>query len=410
MKILVLAPDVPATSGMPGSPRLFNLCRELSQRHEFVLLTYSSSQERYQSFLNDATTSHVFTRVEVLPAPPPAAHWWGQQWHRVHLAAYFETRYRHAGYYRSIRERIRELCIHEQIDLIHVDLLAMIQYVDPQINIPAIVDLHDSMTLLCQRMLKAERSWRKRISAYLGLISAKRLEGTLGKTFDLVITNSTVDEQVIRTLSTNPKTLTITNGVDRDYFSSVSTLVESDKLVFTGVMGYAPNEDAAMYFVKDIFPLVKAKRPHAQFWIVGSEPSERVRALTLISGVHVTGKVDDVRPYVRSAAVFVCPLRVGSGVKNKILAAMAMQKATVATSISIDGLDLADNREVLLADDPQDFADKVVRLLTDQKAAQRLGANGLARVQAQYSWAAMGKVLETAIQAIMVSRNRHAPR
>ena len=407
MKILVLAPDVPATSRMPGSPRLFNLCRELSRRHELFLLTHRSSQERYQALLNDPTTAQVFTRVEVLP-DPPAVRWWGQQWHRVHLAAHFETRYRHAGYYRSIRERIRELCIHERIDLIHVDLLAMIQYVDPQMNIPAIVDLHDSMTLLCRRMLKAERGWRKRLSAYLGLISAKRLEGTLGRTFDLIITNSTVDEQVIRELSTKPKTLTITNGVDMEYFAPDSTLLEADKIVFTGVMGYAPNEDAALHFVEDIFPLVRAKRPEVQFWIVGSEPSERVKALTRISGVHVTGKVDDVRPYVRSATVFVCPLRVGSGVKNKILAAMAMQKATVATSMSIDGLDLADNREVSLADEPQAFAEKVVRLLTDQKAAQQLGVNGLARVQGQYSWAAMGKELETAIQSVMASRNGRA--
>ena len=148
MKILVLAPDVPATSGMPGSPRLFNLCRELSHRHELFLLAYCSSQERHQAFLNDPATSHVFTRFEVLPALPPAAHWWGQQRHRMHLAVYFETRYRHTGYYRSVRERIRELCIREQIDLIHVDLLAMIQYVDSQMNIPAIVDLHDSMTLV----------------------------------------------------------------------------------------------------------------------------------------------------------------------------------------------------------------------------------------------------------------------
>lgn len=407
MKILVLAPDVPATSGMPGSPRLFNLCRELSQHHELFLLTYRSSQERYQTFLNDPATLHVFTRVEVLP-DPPAVRWWGQQWHRVHLAAHFETCYRHPGYYYSIRERIQALCVHEGIDLIHVDLLAMTQYVDPQTSIPAIVDLHDSMTLLCRRMLNAEQDWRKRLSAYLGLISAKRLEGTLGKTFDLIITNSTVDEQIIRELSPNPKTLTISNGVDMDYFSPMYTLLEADKLVFSGVMDYGPNEDAALHFVEDIFPLVKVKRPEVQFWIVGSGPSERVRALTRISGVHVTGKVDDVRPYVRSASVFVCPLRIGSGVKNKILAAMAMQKATVATSMSIDGLDLADNREVLLADDPQDFADKVVRLLTDQKAAQQLGANGLARVQGQYSWGAMGKVLETAIRSIMASRNGHA--
>ena len=407
MKILVLAPDVPATSSMPGSPRLFNLCRELSRRHELVLLTYRTTPERYQDFLSDPTASHVFTRVEVLP-DPPAVHWWGQQWHRVHLAAHFQTRYRHAGYYRSIRERIRELCVHERIDLIYADLLAMSQYVDPQMNIPAIVDLHDSMTLLSQRMLNAERGWRKRFSAYLGLIGAKRLEGTLGRTFELIVTNSTVDEQVIRGLSTKPKTLTITNGVDMEYFSPDSTGLEADKIVFTGVMGYAPNEDAALHFVEDIFPLVKAKRPEVQFWIVGSEPSERVKALTRISGIHVTGKVDDVRPYLRSATVFVCPLRVGSGVKNKILAAMAMQKATVATSMSIDGLDLADNREVLLADKPQDFAEKVVRLLTDQKAAQQLGSNGLARVQGQYSWAAMGKALEIAIQSVMASRNARA--
>ena len=407
MKILVLAPDVPATSRMPGSPRLFNLCRELSRHHELLLVTYCSSQERYQSFLNDPTTSSVFARVELLSDPPPLR-WWGQQWHRIHLAAHFETRYRHAGYYWWVRERIRELCVQESIDLIHVDRLEMTQFIGSQMNIPAIVDLHDSMTLLCQRMLATERDWRKRLSAYLGLISVKRLEGTLGRTVDLIVTNSTVDEQVIKGLSAKPKTLTITNGVDMEYFSSDSTFLEADKIVFTGVMDYAPNEDAALHFVKDIFPLVKAKRPEVQFWIVGSEPSERVKALTRISGVHVTGKVEDVRPYVRSATVFVCPLRVGSGVKNKILAALAMQKATVATSMSIDGLDLADNREVLLADEPRAFADKVIRLLTDREEAQKLGVNGLARVQNQYSWSAMGKSLETAIQSLIASRNRRA--
>ena len=409
MKILVLAPDIPATSRMPGSPRLFSLCRELSRLHELILVTCCSSHERYQSFLNDVTASKVFTRVELLPAPP-SARWWGQQWHRVHLAAHFETRYRHAVYFNSVRDRIGELCRQERIDLIYVDILPMTQYIDQGKGVPAIVDLHDSLTLLSRTMLKTERGWRNRLSAYLGLISIQNLERSLGKTFDLIMTNSVVDEKVIKELSATLNTLTVTNGVDMEYFSPDTSIAEENKIVFTGVMGYPPNEDAAMYFVKDIFPLVKAKRPQVQFWIVGSEPSERVKALTGIPGIHVTGKVDDIRPYVRSATVFVCPLRVGSGVKNKILAAMAMQKATVATSMSIDGLDLAENREVLLADEPQDFADKVIRLLTDQNAAQQLGANGLARVQAQYSWGAMGKVLETAIQSIMVSRNGHATR
>jgi glycosyltransferase involved in cell wall biosynthesis len=286
----------------------------------------------------------------------------------------------------------------------------MTQYVDRQLKIPAIVDLHDSSTLLGRRMLQSERSIRKRLSAFLGLMRVKRLEQRLGRRFDLIITNSTVDETLIKELSEDSNTLTITNGVDMEYFSPESGEAGADKIVFTGVMGYAPNQDAAIYFAEDIFPLVKARRPQAEFWIVGSDPSEKVKALSRISGVHVTGKVDDVRPYVRSAKVFACPLRFGSGVKNKILAAMAMRKVTVATSISIDGLDLADNREVLLADEPAMFADKVVRLLTDDTEAQRLSANGLARVRSQYSWQAMGQALESAIQTVMAGRNGRAHR
>jgi glycosyltransferase involved in cell wall biosynthesis len=184
--------------------------------------------------------------------------------------------------------------------------------------------------------------------------------------------------------------------------------MEPDKIVFTGVMGYLPNEDAALYFSQRIFPLIQAQRPNAQFWIVGTGPSQQVRELARCPGIHVTGEVEDLRPFVQSAAVVVCPLRVGSGVKNKILIAMAMRKAIVATSLSIEGLDIVDNREVLLADDPNAFADKVLHLLTHPEVALRLGLNGLSRVQEKYSWAALGKELETAIQSVMAARNGRA--
>jgi sugar transferase (PEP-CTERM/EpsH1 system associated) len=409
VKILLLAPDIPATSRMPGSPRLFNLSRHLSQKHELLLVTYTSSLERYRAFLNDPATSGVFSRIELLADQPPVG-WWGRQWHRLHGAAHFETCYRLPEYYRSTRRRIRELCIGRQIDLMYVDLLTMAQFVDRQLGVPAVIDLHDSMTLMAKRVLKTTRGWRPYLSFYTHLLRMEKLEGTLGRTFDLILTNSAVDEQVICRLSHEMNTLTITNGVDMEYFSPDGTSVDGDKIVFTGVMGYGPNEDAALYFTNEIWPAIKAKRPQAEFWIVGSEPSEKVQSLARMPGVHVTGQVDDVRPYVRSAAVFVSPLRVGSGVKNKVLAAMAMKKPTVATSLSVDGLDLADEREVLLADEPRDFSEKVLRLLTDRHTAQRLGSNGLARVQSHYSWAAMGCALESAIETMMLSRSSHAAR
>ena len=348
MKILVLAPNIPATSRMPGAPRLFSLSRELSRTHEIVLASFCLSQDRYRAFSSDPASQNVFKRVELLPGPPPVT-WWGQQTHRIHLAAYFETRYRHSEYHRAILVRVRELCAQEKIDLIYADLLEMAQYVDHVRNIPAIVDITDSMTLLGARMLEAEQGVRKRLSAYLGLSRTRKIEESLGRSFDLIITNSAVDEAVIKHLSAASRTLTITNGVDMGFFSTDQSAMEPDKIVFTGVMEYPPNEDAALYFSQDIFPIIRTQRPSAQFWIVGSDPSQEVRGLARCPGIHVTGEVDDIRPFVQSAAIIVCPLRVGSGVKNKILVAMAMQKATVATSLSIEGLDLTDNRELLLS-------------------------------------------------------------
>ena len=406
MKILVLAPDIPATSKMPGSPRLFNLCRELSRQHELFLLSFCSSADRHQSFLSDSTATKVFSKVKVLPDPPVMT-WWGQQWHRLHLAASFETRFRFPEYYGVIRSRVREMCIQNRCDLIYADLLPMGQYVDSELGVPAFIDLHDSMTLMARRVLKATRGWRGRLAIYSHLMRIQQLEGALGRKFGLVVTNSSVDEQVIREVSPASNAMTITNGVDMGYFAPDHSRVDADKLVFTGVMGYGPNEDAALFFAREIFPFVRKQRPNSEFWIVGSEPTDRVKELGSVAGIHVTGKVADVRPYLSQAAVFVCPLRYGTGVKNKLLAAMAMQKPIVATSLSIDGLDLANDREVLLADEPQAFAGKVVGLLRDRNAADRLGNNGLARVQSQYSWAAMGQALDNAIQAVMES---HAPR
>lgn len=402
MKILVLATDIPATSRMPGSPRLFNLCRELARQHVLILAARCSSPERYRSYVTDPASRDVFKRIVTLPEPPGPS-WWGRQQHRLRQAAYFETKYHCPGYFRSVRESILTLCREEHIDLIYVDLIMMAQYVDPTRHIPAIIDLHDSMTHLATRTVRSEPGWSKRFAAYRMLMCMRRLERTLGSVFDLIITNSPVDEQVIKSLSQDMRTLTIPNGVDMEFFTPDATKVEPGKLVFTGVMGYGPNEDAAIYFADDILPLVRRKCPDATFWIVGSDPSERLKAYGKRPGIYVTGKVDDVRPYIRSSALFVCPLRVGSGVKNKILAAMAMEKAMVATPLSVDGLDVVDDREVLLAGDPQTFADKVVRILADEREVRRLGTSGLACVRRNYAWSAMGKALDEAIQSVSMT-------
>ncbi len=394
MNILVLTFDVPATSNMPGSPRLFNLCRGLSRQHRLTLVTLSRSQQRYQAFRDDPTTAAVFERIIVLP-DPPAPGWWGTQVHRFRQEVHFATRYRNARYHADQCRYVRDVFVEGGFDVFYVDGLLMAQYVmDTGLERPAIIDLHDCMTLLFERKMRIERNWLRKLALYLETRSMALCERSLSRVFSAIITNSPVDEEYLKSVAPAAKTLTIGNGVDTDFFSPADAEGDPRRLIFTGVMNYGPNEDAAIHFAEKILPLIQQRQPEAEFWVVGKDPTERVRRLSERTGVHVTGGVPDVRPYLAKASIFVCPLRYGTGVKNKLLAALAMQKPVVATRQSLDGLDLLENEHLLVANEPVEFATKVVQLIEDPDHARHLASSGRAFVGDRYSWESSAKTLE----------------
>ncbi|MCC7003252.1 MAG: glycosyltransferase [Gemmatimonadaceae bacterium] len=191
--------------------------------------------------------------------------------------------------------------------------------------------------------------------------------------------------------------------MDGDFFVSDEVAADMSRLVFTGVMSYPPNEDAAVHFAEDVLPLVQRTHPHAEFWVVGKSPPDRVRALADRPGVHVTGGVPDIRPYVLGAGIFVCPLRYGAGVKNKLLAALSMKRAVVASAMSLEGLEFRHGEELLIADEPAQVAAHIARLMDDPALARRMGEAGHAAVKARYSWATsaqmLARVLATAADA-----------
>jgi len=394
VNILVLTFDVPATSNMPGSPRLFNLCRGLSRQHRLTLVTLSRSQQRYQAFRDDPTTAAVFERIIVLP-DPPAPGWWGTQVHRFRQEVHFATRYRNARYHADQCRYVRDVFVEGGFDVFYVDGLLMAQYVmDTGLERPAIIDLHDCMTLLFERKMRIERNWLRKLALYLETRSMALCERSLSRVFSAIITNSPVDEEYLKSVAPAAKTLTIGNGVDTDFFSPADAEGDPRRLIFTGVMNYGPNEDAAIHFAEKILPLIQQRQPEAEFWVVGKDPTERVRRLSERTGVHVTGGVPDVRPYLAKASIFVCPLRYGTGVKNKLLAALAMQKPVVATRQSLDGLDLLENEHLLVANEPVEFATKVVQLIEDPDHARHLASSGRAFVGDRYSWESSAKTLE----------------
>ena len=394
MNVMVLASDIPATTNMPGSPRLFSLSKGLSQHHDLTLVTLDHNQERYQSFLGDPMADGVYRDIINLPGPPKPT-WWRKQVHRLRRETHFVTRYRSPEHHAELCRRICDTFRRGRFDVIFADGLIAAQYlVDTPWDCPAVIDLHDSLTLLYSRAVKTEPRWSRKLALLAETHSIERWERSLSRRFGTIITNSEVDERFLRSLDPSGNFVTIANGVDSEYFVPDDGKRDVMQLVFTGVMDYGPNEDSVVYFCDAILPLIQGRYPQAQFWIVGKDPTERVQLLAGRAGVHVTGGVPDVRPYLSAAGIFVCPLRFGAGVKNKVLAALAMGKAVVATGVSLEGLDLREDEHVIVADEPGVFAAQVIRLIEDPELAACLGRRGQALVKAAYSWERSGAQLD----------------
>ena len=180
----------------------------------------------------------------------------------------------------------------------------------------------------------------------------------------------------------------LSNGVDADYFSPTAVADQpqgeraSPQLVFTGAMDYRPNIDAVVWFAKEVFPLIQQQQPDAGFTIVGSKPAAEVQALDQHPGITVTGRVEDVRPYLMQAACVVAPLRIARGIQNKVLEGMAMAKTVVCSPQALEGIEAKPGEEVLLADTPQAFATACMHAIN----GLNIGAAARQRVLATYDW------------------------
>ncbi len=177
-------------------------------------------------------------------------------------------------------------------------------------------------------------------------------------------------------------------GVDTDFFRPRrAEKRDPHNLVFTGSMDWLPNEDAIRYFTSQIMPLIKQKLPNVTLTVVGRNPYPALQELSRRDpSVFITGRVDDVRPYMERAAAYIVPLRIGGGTRLKIFEAMAMEKPLISTTVGAEGLPVRNESELLLADTPEDFAAAVVRVLGDDEFAFHLGRHSARLVREQYGW------------------------
>jgi len=305
---------------------------------------------------------------------------------------------------RAMQIAIRSLSSKESYDVVHFDTLALIQF-DPQLRKAAKVLVHQNIeSTLMERRADAERTLPARKYLHRQAQCLRRYEYLSSKTVSVNVVVSENDGTLLRVINPHAAVEVVPNGVDIDYFSQ-NDESETMSLIYTGGMNMFANRDAILHFLKHSWQLVKAEEPGVNFYVVGQDPSkELLEFAEADKHVIVTGYVDDVRPYISQSAVYVVPLRVGGGTRLKILDAMSMKKAIVSTSIGCEGLEVTPNKNLLIADDPVQFAENILRLLRNTEERKRLGLAARKLVEKRYSWENIGKTQQEVYERVVRAR------
>ncbi len=382
MRILLLAPYVPSRIRV----RPYQFIRELSKRHEITVLATGPARE----------SSHVAQLKE--------------ECHRVHFVPMhlatgilscalgalrgdpLQASICHSP---ALVNALRSLLSAESFDLVHVEHLRAARLVDVlPARIPRVFDAVDSISLLHARTLVSSHSVRQRAVAAMELGRTRSFERRILAAFDRTAITSPEDRDQLLRLAPDAHVTVVPNGVDMGYFAPMRPPREPATLVFSGKMSYHANVTAALYFARNILPLIRARRPEVQLRIAGADPPDAIRALARDPGITVTGYVPDLRPSIGTASLAVCPVTVKVGIQNKLLEAMAMGVPVVSTHEGVAGLRAQAGRDLAVAGGPTEFAAVVLELLNDPARAGEMGRAGRRYVEAQHRWDVMAGALE----------------
>jgi glycosyltransferase involved in cell wall biosynthesis len=282
----------------------------------------------------------------------------------------------------------------------------------PSINVPDmsgwILFQHNVETIIWERHASAGRTPMHR--AYFRL-QARRMfewERAVCRQAAHVLTVSQTDQEMVQQRFGVQNTSSVPTGVDVEYFERPANVALSHDLVFVGSMDWMPNIDGVRWFLDEILPIIRRRRPECRVAIVGRRPPAHIAAEAKDPLITITGTVPDVRPFLWESAVSIVPLRVGGGTRLKIFEAMAAGTPVVSTTIGAEGLPVRHGEEICIADAPDRFAAECLRLLEDTEERRRMSAAGLGLIRAKFSWDQVTRQFEQSLRAVDASVSQTA--
>ncbi|SFK99923.1 hypothetical protein SAMN05216302_102534 [Nitrosomonas aestuarii] len=378
MKILYICHRFPFPPKRGGKIRPFNMIKYLTEQgHQVWVASLARSQQEYDECAGIADYCHQYTiglinesvqwarMIAYLPIPTPSS------------LAYF--------YNRQLKKQINSWLETENFDLIFVHCSSVAQYVENVKHIPKILDYGDmdSQKWLTYRGFKP---FPLNLGYWWEGMKMEYSEKKLAPRFDLTTCTTKAELSTLRSYGTAIRTDWFPNGVDADFFQPDGTAYDPLSISFIGRMDYFPNQQCMLEFCQHTLPLIQQKIPETELYIVGAEPSREIKALERIKGVHVTGSVKDVRPYILKTAAMIAPLNIARGTQNKILEAMAMGVPVVSSSLAADGIDAVSGEHFLTADTPAEYAEKLISLMESASLRDKYAKAGRERMLSNHSW------------------------
>jgi glycosyltransferase involved in cell wall biosynthesis len=369
-----------------GAVRIFHLLRLASRYHDVTVLSYGTPGDKEKLY---GSLEGRVRDINIIPYPLSVEY---RRFAQIYSFVSNHSFFHLLAYSEQMQKAIDDLLARNDFDIVQTEFAHM-GSLELKTDAHKILDSHNVEYNNFRRMAEKSNMFLRRIHYYSEYKKFYREEHEACRKFNSIFVTSDVDKAMLDNNVPEVPKYVVPNGVDASYFVPSMETPEPHSIVFTGLMSYLPNDDGILYFLERIFPDVLQSIPQAKLYIVGSNPTSELRNHAT-NNIFISGYVDDVRPYIRRSSVYIVPLRMGGGTRLKILEAMAMKKPIVTTSIGSEGIDIVDGESAIIADDPREFAESVVRVLRDAALGQRIAENGYGIMRIRYEWSVIGGQME----------------
>ncbi len=394
--ILTITPYLPYPPSSGGRSRTYNLIKHLQDTYDIALICFGRPEE--QAF--DLAPLRAMCSVQVVDRDPSPGTL------KAALLSLTSTKPVTLRLYHTpaMERAIADYLARHAVDLVHVESFYMLPNLPQGLDIPVLLSEPAVEYVAWGRHAQVAQPWYTRPGIKLEALKMRTWEPRIWAQATAIGAMSAIDAQIIRRDLPDATIVMAPNGVDIDYFTIDETVERDNRTgIFMGDYKYFPNTDAMLYFIEDIMPLVRRQRGDFQIMLLGKDAPRELWSHhnDPTQAVTVAGFVDDTRPYLQSSALFVCPLRSGSGTRFKLLEALACGMPVVSTPVGAEGLDAVDGEHMLIRDTPQGFADAIVQVLNNPRDADAMARRGREWVVKRHAWAHSAALLREAYDTLL---------